>query len=288
MVMSDAKYELCIETGSAGHGRGGGIAMKDHTPAMIIKRKNKDRATHHRVAWEVVYADFGTALMACFLAMWFTGQKPAVKAAVAGYIRDLGVFDYQKSQGILPPRDTPGIEPGQPLVPATDPASLVNERQVLADAAGRIRQELMQVKAFKTLRDQTEIIVTAEGLRIELVERPGSSFFDSGSSLLRGESEQILTVIGHELAKLANDVVVEGHTDGSKYANGERYGNWELAVDRANAARRVLEHAPLRARQVRSVRGFADTQPHLASDPLDPRNRRLSIFARSQAVAALE
>jgi chemotaxis protein MotB len=39
-------------------------------------------------AWKVAYADFVTAMMAFFMVMWLTAQKPEVKQAVAGYFRD--------------------------------------------------------------------------------------------------------------------------------------------------------------------------------------------------------
>jgi chemotaxis protein MotB len=39
-------------------------------------------------AWKVAYADFVTAMMAFFMVMWLTSQKPAVKQAIAGYFRD--------------------------------------------------------------------------------------------------------------------------------------------------------------------------------------------------------
>jgi chemotaxis protein MotB len=261
--------------------------MKGHGPTIVVRKKKKAHAAHHGGAWKVAYADFVTAMMAFFLVMWLTTQSQEVKASIAGYFRDPGVFDYQKSQGILP-GGSPGVEPGQAPAPVPTPESLEQERTALADTAGRIRQELIGVKQFATLRDQIEITVAADGLRIELVERSGSSFFDSGSAALRGESEQILAVIAHEVGALANDIVVEGHTDSAPFTNGALYGNWELSADRSNAARRVMERAGLRPKQVRGVRGFADSQLHLPGSPLDPRNRRVSIVVRSQAVAALE
>ena len=36
------------------------------------------------------------------------------------------------------------------------------------------------------------------------------------------------------------------------------YGNWELSVDRANAARRLLHTSGIRSDQVVEVRGYAD------------------------------
>lgn len=39
-------------------------------------------------AWKVAYADFVTAMMAFFMVMWLTSQKPGIKEAVAGYFRE--------------------------------------------------------------------------------------------------------------------------------------------------------------------------------------------------------
>jgi chemotaxis protein MotB len=39
-------------------------------------------------AWKVAYADFVTAMMAFFMVMWLTSQKPDVKQSVAQYFRD--------------------------------------------------------------------------------------------------------------------------------------------------------------------------------------------------------
>ena len=269
--------------------------MKEHGQVIIVRKKKGGHGAHHGGAWKVAYADFVTAMMAFFLVMWIIAQSKDVRANIAGYFRDPGLFDYQKSNGLLP-GGKPGAEAGHAPDPGhksdmlapSDQAAQQRERQVLAQAADHIRQGLVKVPEFKTLRDQIEFKVTSEGLRIELVERSGSSFFASGSALLLGESERILIVIAGELGKLTNDLVIEGHTDSRQYSSGELYGNWELSTDRANAARRVMEAHGLGRTQLRTVRGFADTQLHIPADPLDPRNRRISIVVRSQAVASLE
>jgi chemotaxis protein MotB len=85
-------------------------------------------------------------------------------------------------------------------------------------------------------------------------------------------------LLAHQLAKVPNLVSVEGHTDARAYADVNGYGNWELSADRANAARRLMEHAGLRAGQISQVRGFADRQLRVPSDPLDPSNRRISVI----------
>ena len=263
--------------------------MKKEQQIVIVKKKTSGHGGHHGGAWKVAYADFVTAMMAFFLVMWLVTQKAEVRAAVGGYFRDPGAFNAQTSKGMFA-GGRPGAEPGG-TPPLASPPTLdaeTAERQKLSAAATHIREQLVHSSQFAELREQVEMKVTPEGLRIELVERSGSSFFDNGSAVLRGESEQILSVIAGELQQLPNDVVVEGHTDSRPYVNGRDYGNWELSSDRANAARRVMERTKLRAGQVRAVRGFADTQLHIANDPLDPRNRRVSILVRSQAAAALQ
>lgn len=105
---------------------------------------------------------------------------------------------------------------------------------------------------------------------------------------MRGESARILSVIASEIGKLDNDLFIEGHTDSRPYTAQEQYTNWELSADRANAARRVMMREGIRPTQLKGVRGFADTQLHMANDPADPRNRRVSILVRSQVAANAE
>lgn len=263
--------------------------MKAQAPVIIIRKKRAAHAGHHGGAWKVAYADFVTAMMAFFLVMWLAGSNQEIKEQVAGYFRDPGVMDYAKSDGPIDGGKV-GVEPGrapQPIRP-NDPSVLAQERAVLTKAADMIREKLLGATGLSGLRDQIELTITSEGLRIELVERTGSSFFDSGSADLKGESENILRIIATELKNLPNELMLEGHTDRQPYASGAKYGNWELSSDRANAARRAMEHDILPGGRIQGVRGFADTRLHVKEDPLDPRNRRISIVVRSQAAVALE
>jgi flagellar motor protein MotB len=49
-----------------------------------------------------------------------------------------------------------------------------------------------------------------------------------------------------------------------------------------------MEVGGIRATQIQSVRGLADTTLRIADNPLDPRNRRISIIVKSQAATELE
>lgn len=255
---------------------------------IVIVRKKRGHRVGHGGAWKVAYADFVTAMMAFFLVMWLVNQSKETRAAVAGYFRDPGAFAAQQSKSVVPGGALAAASGAATTVPAVDVSAAKREQAMLLETAAQIHENLLKLPELASLRDQIEITVTSEGLRIDLIEREGSSFFDSGSAVLRGASERILAVVAQEVRKLRNDVIIEGHTDSRPYVRGERYGNWELSADRANAARRVVELHGLRPSQVRDVRGYADTRLHLPSNPLDPRNRRISIVVRSQAVADIE
>jgi len=94
------------------------------------------------------------------------------------------------------------------------------------------------------------------------------------------ETVELLRVVGQELAQLGHQLLIDGHTDAQPYSSVNAYTNWELSVDRANAARRVLQSAGLASTQLEAVRGFADTKLRVPDSPLDATNRRISILVR--------
>jgi chemotaxis protein MotB len=246
---------------------------------IIIKKKKGGHHGHHGGAWKVAYADFVTAMMAFFLVMWLVNASRSVKESVAGYFRDPGIFDQQKSNGPIPGGEL-RIGPNQA---APDPAPQEipdDERAILEKAAKRIKSILAASPDLKKLEKQIEIIVTREGLRIELLEGDSPTFFASGSAELAPLTTRVLELIAGELGKLKNSVVVEGHTDSRPYTSTHGYSNWELSADRANAARRVMEKSGLWAGQVKGIRGYADTSLRVADKPLDPRNRRVSVIVQ--------
>jgi chemotaxis protein MotB len=247
-------------------------------PVIVVKKKG-GHAGHHGGAWKVAYADFVTAMMAFFLVMWLVNQSKPVKAAIGGYFRDPVAFEASGGRGVLPGGDT--VNPPKPAAPTAEE----EERKRMEAAVLHIREGL-DTDAFASLRDQVEFTITPEGLRIDLIDKDDSTFFDSGSASLHGETEHILGVIAHELGALDHHVDLEGHTDSRGYATTKRYSNWELSADRANAARRVMERGGLRASQVTSVRGLADRQLRYPGDPFDARNRRVSILVKSSAPTA--
>lgn len=252
------------------------------SPIIVKRRRPRAHVASHGGAWKVAYADFVTAMMAFFLVMWLVNQTPSVKASVANYFRDPGIFDQPKSTGPIAGGEM-RIDPDGPLSSkkqTPDDAVLEEERKVLERTADRIRTLLQSSPDLKKLQKQIEIQVTREGLRIELLEGDEPTFFASGSAELAPVTRAVLTLIAKELGKLKNTVLLEGHTDSRPYTSTTGYSNWELSADRANAARRAMEQSGLRNGQVSGIRGFAATVLRVQERPLDPRNRRVSVVVR--------
>lgn len=249
------------------------MSVQRSEAVIIVRKKRKGHGGHHGGAWKVAYADFVTAMMAFFLVMWLVNQSPDVKEAVGGYFRDPGIFEHERSTS--PIAGGSGAMDGP--MEALGPPDVAAAQAVLEQAASRIRERIAELAGFRDLAEHVVVQVTNEGLRIELQEGRDDAFFDSGSALLKPRTEQVLALIGKELAGLRQGIIVEGHTDSRPYGRAGVYTNWELSTDRANAARRVMEASGLPASQVKSVRGFADTQLRTPEEPFDSRNRRVSI-----------
>jgi chemotaxis protein MotB len=141
-----------------------------------------------------------------------------------------------------------------------------------------LRDKIDEAGAVRGGAGAVEIVVTDQGLRIELMETgEGETFFDKASASLKPSLVSVLEVIAQDLQTLPNEVVVEGHTDALPFGSSG-YSNWELSVDRANSARRVLIASGLEAHRVAEVRGYADRHPKNPENTLDPRNRRISVL----------
>jgi len=252
--------------------------MKDQ-PVIIVKRSGHGKHGHHGGAWKVAYADFVTAMMAFFLVMWIVGQSNPMKAGVAGYFRDPGVFERGTggAAGVMPGSPKGITAPG----PTPNDNDLAVAKEVLEQAAQRLREAIEQLPDFSKIKDRVDIEVTSEGLRIELIDTANESFFEVGRAELHADSKQLLAVIASELGKIPNKLALEGHTDGRAFAGRAGYSNWELSADRANAARRAMQESGLTPDQVDTVRGYADRRPRIADDPLDARNRRISIVVHN-------
>jgi chemotaxis protein MotB len=234
------------------------------TPPIIIIKKKGGHGGHHGGAWKVAYADFVTAMMALFIVLWLmSSSNKETKVAIAGYFKD--------PSGTANRLGTALAGTGETLPLAKEDMAKLKEK---------LQKTIQKINDLDKLKKNIEMTVTAEGLRIELIESEKGTFFDSGSATLKQNGQELLTLLAAELGKVPNHISVEGHTDAKPYTGKSSYSNWELSADRANAARRLMQQSGFRPDQVSQVRGFADQRLRNLKDPLDPSNRRISIIVQ--------
>ncbi len=241
--------------------------MQQAKPIIVIRKKSGHGA-HHGGAWKVAYADFVTALMSLFIVLWLMNTSEKVRQAVAGYFND------PRGKSALTGTDQSG---SADILPITE--------NNIPELKKRIEEAIRKMNDLKALQNQIQITITPEGLRIELLETKDGTFFDTGSAKLTPNGEELLKMIAGQLGGIPNRVAIEGHTDAQPYANPGGYDNWDLSSDRANAARRVMRESGLRQNQVSEVRGYADQQLRVPTNPFDPSNRRISLIVQYLTVA---
>lgn len=229
-------------------------------PARIIFKKKRDHASHHGGAWKVAYADFVTALMALFIVLWLMNTNKQIQEAVGGYFKD-------------PTGNSKMI--GNNMQGSGENFALTKDN--MPKLKEELQKAIRRIANFEKLNKQIEMTVTADGLRIELLEEANGTFFDLGNANPSESGKELLSTLAAEIGKLPNRVSVEGHTDAKPYT-GQIYSNWELSVDRANTARRIMQASGLRTDQVSQVRGYAEQQLRNPANPEDPANRRISVI----------
>ncbi|HMR29955.1 MAG TPA: flagellar motor protein MotB [Geminicoccaceae bacterium] len=124
--------------------------------------------------------------------------------------------------------------------------------------------------------DSIVVEETAEGLRIQLLDRENMAMFPTGSDRMEAHTERLLRIVTRAILPLPNRVSIRGHTDSRPFANGS-YDNWRLSSDRANATRLAMLAAGLPSGRIAEVVGKADAEHLFPADPNDARNRRMSI-----------
>ncbi|MBT9333216.1 flagellar motor protein MotB [Paracidobacterium acidisoli] len=230
---------------------------------IFVRKKGHGEAHHKSGAWKVAYADFVTALMALFIVLWLMNTNDHIRQAVAGYFND------PSGKSALTGTDRSGSNDSLPIT-----------RNNVASLKERLESAILKRNNLKALSDHIQITITPEGLRIELLESKDGTFFNTGSATLSQNGRELLQLISQQLGSLPNQISIEGHTDARPYALTGSYSNWELSTDRANAARRVMQASGLRGDQVSQVRGYADEQLRVPSNPYDPSNRRISLIVQ--------
>lgn len=277
--------------------------MSDDIRPIVVKRIKKVAGGHHGGAWKIAYADFVTAMMAFFLLMWLLGstsngdlkgiadffQNP-LKVSMQGgsgagdatSVLQGGGRDLTSSSGQLKRGNVQAQKSG-PTVREMSNDELRKEAEQREKASlGQLKDRIEKLvelnPALKQFRNQLLLDVTAEGLRIQIIDEKNRPMFSSSSAELQPYSKVILREIGKALNDVPNKVSVAGHTDAVQFSGGERgFSNWELSANRANASRREMIFGGMDESKVLRVVGLSSTVLFDRNDPLNPANRRITV-----------
>src|SRR5271170_5754677 len=148
--------------------------MPDSRPIIIIKKKG-GHGGHHGGAWKVAYADFVTAMMALFIVLWLLNTSKPVKEAVAGYFKD--------PAGTANKMGSIKVGTAEALAITKDDMPKLKEE---------LEKAISKVPDFDKIKDQIEMTITPEGLRIELLETETGTFFEVGNSSPSDNGKELL------------------------------------------------------------------------------------------------
>jgi chemotaxis protein MotB len=271
----------------------------EQKPLIVIKRIKRSSVAHHGGAWKIAYADFVTAMMAFFLLMWLLGStskgdlkgiadyfNTPLKVALSGgsgsgdssSIVQGGGADLTRSFGQQQKTDKPDEKKTINLRAAE--AELERQESVrLLDLKSRLDAAIEANVLLRTFKNQLQVDIVPDGLRVQIVDEQNRPMFDSGSAALKDYTREILRELGKLMNDVPNRISLSGHTDAAPYALGERaYSNWELSADRANASRRELIVGGIEERKIIRIVGMGAALMQDKADPYNPINRRISII----------
>ncbi len=271
---------------------------------IIIKRVKKGGHGHHGGAWKIAYADFVTAMMAFFLLMWLLGSttegdkkgiadffNAPLKLSLLGggsgsgdssHVVKGGGQDLSRSSGQVKNGDVEARRHTINLL-ALKAEQRKAEAARLKALAEKVEDVIASSPKLAAMRSQIRLDMTADGLRIQIVDEQNRAMFDSGSATVKPQMRELLRELGSVLGEVPNRLTLEGHTDAMPFSAGERgYSNWELSSDRANASRRELVAGGLPDDRVLRVQGLASSDLIEKQQPGSPANRRISIIVMNR------
>jgi len=161
-----------------------------------------------------------------------------------------------------------------------DAQAATKEVKNLKEIEKKVTDALVKAK----LQDQVKFTINERGLVITVVTN--EVVFAGNRADLQSGGQKILDAIAPALAKLPNNIEVDGHTNQLKAKTTYYPSGWELSAARASTVVRYLTGHGLPKNRMSAV-GFSDTKPLI--DPQDPKsvqmNRRVDVVVLTQLTA---
>ncbi|KUL25970.1 flagellar motor protein MotB [Actinoplanes awajinensis] len=278
---------------------GGGKRKKAH-------EEHEEHVNHER--WLVSYADMLTLLFVLFVVLFSMSDINTKKFAQlaqglsAGFGSKSAAFsgNYAPLDGASNNAQIVQIDPGsnpgdgssgteglsKKQQEAVDRAVKAEDRAKASANAEKAAKEAEDMKAIENkisdalaaakLLGNVKFTIDQRGLIITVVTN--EVVFAGDRADLRPTGEKILNAIAPTLAKLPNNIEVDGNTNQLKARTKYYPSGWELSAARASTTVRYFTGHGIPKKRLSAV-GFSDTKPLI--DPKDPRsitmNRRVDV-----------
>ncbi|MFI6075135.1 flagellar motor protein MotB [Actinoplanes sp. NPDC051343] len=268
--------------------------------------EHEEHVNHER--WLVSYADMLTLLFVLFVVLFSmsdinkkkfaelaAGLQEGFGSQSAAFTSRGGALDGSGNNTAIMQID-PGANPGdgttgtqglnqqqQEAVQAAMKAEGRSQASKNASAAAKEAENLKKVEnkiadalAKEKLLGSVKFTVDRRGLVVTIVTN--EVVFDGNRADLQPGGMKILDAIAPTLAKLPNNVEVDGNTNQLKAQTTYYPSGWELSAARASTTVRYLVGHGMAKNRMSAV-GFSDTKPLIS--PSDPRsitmNRRVDV-----------
>jgi len=251
-----------------------------------MARRQKHEEHENLERWLVSYADFITLLFAFFVVMYSISQVNDGKYRV---MSDSLVSAFKNVSTVTTPMRIDASTKGASstvldlkqsiFIRKPDPAQEARQKQQKEKMKG-VAEDLLKAMEPLVKEGQVRVSQSIHGIAIEI---NASVLFASGQASLEPGSIKALRAVGGVLAKVPNDVQVEGFTDNTPINTAAFPSNWELSTARASSVVRLLAESGAPTERLVAV-GYGEFRPVDSNSTPEgrARNRHVTIMILSE------
>jgi len=256
-----------------------------------MARRQKHEEHENLERWLVSYADFITLLFAFFVVMYSISQvnegkyrvlsdslvnafktTPTATTPIAPALR------IEASQGVSSSAQALALKQTI-FVRKPDPVIEARQKQQTEKMKG-VAEDILKAMEPLVREGQVKVTQSVHGIAIEI---NASVLFASGQATLEPGSIKALRAVGGVLAKVPNDIQVEGFTDNTPINTAAFPSNWELSTARASSVVRLLAESGAPTDRLVAV-GYGEFRPVDTNSTPEgrARNRRVTVMILSE------